>query len=635
MRSVFVGVATVSLLGVSLSGVSAAQSRVTLSGGGFVPGSRELFSIDFAAEPLGEFPKRLKLLSGNLTMVMKDGVPALRASDPAGFLINLSERLPQDFTLEFDILPKACCNPVDLAFEGTPTQDRGPASMMVEWHAERLATIGGGPMFQMNMPAELKPLLPSQPTEIRASFQGTTFTLYTNGQQIFTVDRKFPRGRVFRILLGGQDDDKYAVYLTKLRIATNLPAPSGTASNSQALSGSSIASSSQSTPTAVGANSPGTAVGSPTAIPVSAPSGPGVTSGPLAGGTPPTAGGAAAVGGTTSSQSGQKPGPPGSGGSTGGSGSGTPTAGNPTIATTQGTVVGGTAAAPTAIVATMAPAPLPPNAGRYRVTITGFAASKGTVDDPRDYDGVKDEVYAAAAAVLWDRTNSTVRGQSVIRSREYGDVGNGQRGTRIQAGSATVTGGIWGGNGTDFAPQQYDPRGSALPAASIDQLPLLVWEGILTDGLDGLLIVPSLWESDQQPRGYDNYQTSWKSSPISVLSSPTVQRQLNTPTISSAVVPKNPAVQVANALTTLFTGGLVGSFGFISMLATANLDRPIGLAPGGNATEYQDRLVVITREKLKTLQPGYGTTVSVPFAEPANGSLDGVYMLYLRVDRIQ
>jgi len=187
---------------------------------GFVPGSRELFSIDFAAEPLGEFPKRLKLLSGNLTMVMKDGVPALRASDPAEFLITFTAPLPQDFTLEFDLIPKACCNPSDLKFEGTPSSNRGEASMQVEWHPYYLATVGGGPMFQMNMPPDLTPLLPSQPTEVRASFQGGAFQLYTNGRLLYNLtDRKFPRGRIMRISLGGQDDDKYAVFLTKLRIA--------------------------------------------------------------------------------------------------------------------------------------------------------------------------------------------------------------------------------------------------------------------------------------------------------------------------------------------------------------------------------------------------------------------------------
>lgn len=276
------------------------------------------------------------------------------------------------------------------------------------------------------------------------------------------------------------------------------------------------------------------------------------------------------------------------------------------------------------------------NTGRYRITITGFAASKATADDPRNYDGARDEVYAAGAFVLWDRVKEAVVSRGIIRTKEYGDVGNaGQRGNRIQAGSATVTGGIWAGKGDDVVPREFDPRGAALPAASLDQFPLLLWEGMLTDGIDAVLVVPSLWESDLQSRSYENYQTNWRSSPVSVLSTPAVRLQLGTSTITSAVVPKDPALQVAKALTTVFTGGLVGSFALVSALTTANLDRPIGLSPAGDASDYQDRLVVVTREKLSGLTPGAGITVAVPFAEPANGMLDGLYTLYLRVERIQ
>ena len=190
---------------------------------GFVPGSRELFSLDFAAVPIGEFPKQLKTVQGNMTMVMKDGVPALRASNVGVFLVNLRERLPNDFTLELDIISKACCNPWDLEMEATPAQDGGPASMVMLWSPDYLQTFGGGEGFSRKMPEDLQPLLHGQPAEVRLSVKGTMVVMYTNGQKVFTLDRNIPRGRVFRVKLGGQDDDKQAVYLTKLRIATNSP----------------------------------------------------------------------------------------------------------------------------------------------------------------------------------------------------------------------------------------------------------------------------------------------------------------------------------------------------------------------------------------------------------------------------
>jgi len=191
---------------------------------GFVPGSRELFSVDFASVPAGEFPKQLHTIHGSMTMVMKDGVPALRASDVGVFLINLRERLPDDFTVELDIIPKACCNPWDLEMEATPAQDGGSASMVMLWSPDGLQTFGGGDGFSRKMPEDLQPLLHGQLSEVRLSVKGTMVAMYTNGQKLWTLDRKIPRGRVFRVKLGGQDDDKQAVYLTKLRIATNSPA---------------------------------------------------------------------------------------------------------------------------------------------------------------------------------------------------------------------------------------------------------------------------------------------------------------------------------------------------------------------------------------------------------------------------
>ena len=202
-----------------------AQSPTPPSGSqtGFVPGSRELFSVDFASVPIGEFPKQLKTIQGNMTMVMKDGVPALRASDVGVLLVNLAERLPDDFTLELDVIPKTCCNPWDLELEATPAQDGGPASMVMLWSPDALQTFGGGEGFSRKMPEDLRPLLPAQLSEVRVSVKGTMVVMYTNGQKLFTLDRKIPRGRVLRVKLGGQDDNKYAVYLTKLRIATNSP----------------------------------------------------------------------------------------------------------------------------------------------------------------------------------------------------------------------------------------------------------------------------------------------------------------------------------------------------------------------------------------------------------------------------
>ena len=191
---------------------------------GFVAGSRTIFDLNLAATPLGEFPRHLKALQGTMTVVQKDGMPMLKASSASEFLILLPEVLPQDFTVEFALVPKGCCNPQDLTFEGSRTQNRGVASAHVEWDSDgQLMVAGGGTMYQAPMPDDLKAALPGVLTQVAVSFAGSTIKLYTNGRRLWTLDRQFARGRVFRVSLGGQDENAGAVHLAGLRIATSSP----------------------------------------------------------------------------------------------------------------------------------------------------------------------------------------------------------------------------------------------------------------------------------------------------------------------------------------------------------------------------------------------------------------------------
>ena len=50
---------------------------------------------------------------------------------------------------------------------------------------------------------------------------------------------------------------------------------------------------------------------------------------------------------------------------------------------------------------------------------------------------------------------------------------------------------------------------------------------------------------------------------------------------------------------------------------------------------YQERLMLITREKLTSLNVGDGITAAIPFAEPIDPFLNGMYTLYIRVQRLQ
>jgi len=203
----------------------AIPARTVAAQAGSPPAGQALFTLDFG-QLVGDFPKGLKPLTGSLEVVTKDGVPMLRASSVSEFLITLPQVLPPAFTVEFVLIPKQCCNPEDLGFEGTATMNRGTASAQVLWSRERLAVIGGGEMYQGAMPAALAGTLPGQLSTVVVTFDSTEVKLYTNGQRLFTLaDRRFMRGRVLRVFLGGQDEGDQAVYLAGLRITAGATAP--------------------------------------------------------------------------------------------------------------------------------------------------------------------------------------------------------------------------------------------------------------------------------------------------------------------------------------------------------------------------------------------------------------------------
>jgi len=217
MRRCFAG-----LLGMSL-----------LLGGPSIARAQTLFRFDPSATPLGEFPTSLRMLQGSMEVVLKDGVPMLKASTASEFLITLPQVLPRDFTVEFDLVPKLGSNPQDISFEGTPTIDQGTGSAHLLWHATGyLAVIGGGgDTYESMMPETLRATLPGVLTQVVAVFQGTTVKLYTNGQRHYTLDKTFARGRFLRVFLGAQDDGTEAVYLAGLRIIAGATAPGPVAAN--------------------------------------------------------------------------------------------------------------------------------------------------------------------------------------------------------------------------------------------------------------------------------------------------------------------------------------------------------------------------------------------------------------------
>jgi len=69
----------------------------------FVPGTRALFVDDFGKDNVGDFPRRLEFIDGNMEVAEWQGARYLRVTSwPGKFTITLPEKLPERFTMEFD-----------------------------------------------------------------------------------------------------------------------------------------------------------------------------------------------------------------------------------------------------------------------------------------------------------------------------------------------------------------------------------------------------------------------------------------------------------------------------------------------------------------------------------------------------
>lgn len=283
---------------------------------------------------------------------------------------------------------------------------------------------------------------------------------------------------------------------------------------------------------------------------------------------------------------------------------------NPITATPAATAILSTAPA-----AASAPPALPANASRYRVILLGATVQSPTKDIRDNADGIGDEIYGAAVTMLWDRRTNVIARRAAVRTVEYGDTNAIRKAAnRIRAGTGGPGGGLVANN---IVPNGFIP-GQSIGEPQTDRFPLLVWEGVLTDGIDGLLVVPSLWERDAT--GFADYESRW------LTGSPSQTLTLVLPNMIMAGLAVNEGV--LTPVPHLYT---------LTDLAVHIIDRPLGLTPQPLVVPYRDRFFVITREKLTALTAvGSTAHLSITYAEPAaDPVLGGNYTLSVRVERTQ
>jgi OmpA-OmpF porin, OOP family len=187
----------------------------------FVPGSKVIFYTDFSEDRVGNFARGLKYVSGNAEVVERDGVKMLRSTSRATMLIPVGKRLPERFTLEFDILTTNAGLVDQLVFEGGRERDRGDKSAEVDWSPGGSFIIGGGQnggTSRVTIPEGAQGALLGSVAHVRVLMDSAYFKMYTNERRMYNnPDLQFRRDSVIRVEVHGSEE--HPTFVTGIRVA--------------------------------------------------------------------------------------------------------------------------------------------------------------------------------------------------------------------------------------------------------------------------------------------------------------------------------------------------------------------------------------------------------------------------------
>lgn len=260
--------------------------------------------------------------------------------------------------------------------------------------------------------------------------------------------------------------------------------------------------------------------------------------------------------------------------------------------------------------------------GRYRLWVEQLRVNEQTYDP--NSDGHGDEVYVSAYVQMMDRRNGALLQAATVRSAIHGDVFYWPAPARAQFGTASPYGGLKTGDVIPVVGQATAGPGG---------WPLFVlWEGVLTDGIDEILVWPVLWESEDLPAPFQEWNQIMQRDGPSLLANPAVVAEAATAGLKPVLAPElSLYIRVSGNIVAAVTNSVVSA------------DRPIGMRLDQYKAYLMQRVVlVITREKIEAslasptfggLQPGVIPVVLADSPDSSAG-LGGSYTVYLRVERI-
>ena len=191
----------------------------------FVPGQRTIFFTDFTEDQVGNFPERLEFKTGQMEIVeFEGGQRALKASSASDLIIPLPETLPDKFTIELDVINRDSRGVAANTFEiegGAAFRAGGNDDFTkVGWGHNGFDLYGGGTEVSVLSKDSERDRYVGKPVSFKILADGSALKLYADEKRIVNVpNAKFKRDKALFLRLQGRDDEKEAVYVTRIRVA--------------------------------------------------------------------------------------------------------------------------------------------------------------------------------------------------------------------------------------------------------------------------------------------------------------------------------------------------------------------------------------------------------------------------------
>lgn len=285
---------------------------------------------------------------------------------------------------------------------------------------------------------------------------------------------------------------------------------------------------------------------------------------------------------------------------------------------------------------------------QYRLVAEAIRVTTETVDAPLSGDGMYDEIYVASFAERHLRPTPATSGQLLERepvrlSAVHGDISNWLPMERVQAGTASASGGVKGG---DIVSPVLSQR-----TISSAEGNFVFWEGELIPGKHDLVLRPTIWEVDQPT-----------SDAARVLGGACITRLCNW---AKNLSQRPPGSQLSFGQANPFPGtqitvvdgdivwlGTTGPQGSMVHLERHDQDRPVGLEvrttdPNANnmglTGNWRDKAIILSSEKIEAAFASGTNRIEVRFWDHWNlpntpqtkvNYLNGDYTLVIRIERV-